>query len=297
PMNEMRPPIRIDETALLRRTAHYARRLAPCLCNSEPARGATCDWYHGFWPTLRLLGLSTSTRHALLFQAAFGRTARDGGLKRLLIAGGADSGLLEQFAQACRNIGCNPTFGFVDRCATPVVLNRWAARRLGVRVEARQAHLLDYRKTEPFDAICCHNLLAFIDPAERAPLFKHWHSQLRPGGRLLLVSTIRDMSKLDPAEFHRDRSERLVARARARYETATIDVPRDEVLASAERFGLSLRNRHIATDQEFRDLIDPTDWAIPTLDFGPIGVKEGEMTAESGTTNSRRYAWLEAIRR
>lgn len=296
-MNEMRSLAGIDETALLRRTAHYARRIAPCLCNSDPARGATCDWYHGFWPTLRLLGVSTNAKHSPLFEAGFERTAHNGGLKRLLIAGGADNALLVQFLGACRRIGCDPDITFVDRCATPVALNRWTARKLGASLTSAVAPLVDFRAEEPFDVICCHNLLIFVDPAQRADLLSHWSTMLRPGGRLLMISNIRPDPVRDREEHARQRAERLKQRIFESHIHAAFDLSIDELRLRAERFALNMNNQHIARDEDFAALINPREWNVAALEFGALGVVRGEPSAAGDATSARRYAWLEAMRR
>ena len=44
----------------LEEAARLAREQAPALCRRDAATGTSCDWHHGLWPTLRLLGLATA---------------------------------------------------------------------------------------------------------------------------------------------------------------------------------------------------------------------------------------------
>src|ERR1700754_3275813 len=76
-------------------SAPLAWRLAGELCWRGP-EGARCDWFHGIWQVLRLLGLNTTPEHhAAFFCDALDRLPA-GSSPRVLISGSADYSMLAQ---------------------------------------------------------------------------------------------------------------------------------------------------------------------------------------------------------
>ena len=60
----------IDEPLEL--SAPLARQLASTLCRKNPATGESCEWEHGFWQYLRILGLApVPKRHVDFYREAF----------------------------------------------------------------------------------------------------------------------------------------------------------------------------------------------------------------------------------
>src|SRR5688572_27639449 len=109
----------VDEP--LAESAPLARKLAPSLCAVDPRTGERCDWQHGLWQTLRLLGLiTTPVHHAEFFRGAFAGL-EDGA--RILVSGTADYAMLAQVIAVSREAKIT----VLDVCGTSVELNRWYA--------------------------------------------------------------------------------------------------------------------------------------------------------------------------
>ncbi len=52
----------------------------------------------------------------------------------------------------------------------------------GVKIEAFEADMLEYRLTEPFDVVFCHGCLHYIPPDMRQSLLENYKQNTNPGG-------------------------------------------------------------------------------------------------------------------
>ena len=182
-------------------SAPLARRLAPQLCQRDPATGSDCSWNHGFWQYLRLMGLNTTPEHqADFFRRAFDAVSSGDGsghAPRVLVSGAADYSMLAHVLAAFHVRGLKPDVTVIDRCDTPLFLNRWYAERASAGIETRRCDILDYANSLPFDAVCTHSFLGLFAPDRRIELLAKWRELLRPGGLAITVMRVRDA---DPAK-------------------------------------------------------------------------------------------------
>src|SRR4051812_43913391 len=111
---------------LLAQGATMARELAPQLCRKNPATGERCDWYHGLWQDLRLLGLAaTPEQQSDFFRNSLARFSHRA--PRLLISGSADYSILAHVLSACSKHQITAEITVMDICETPLFFNRWYA--------------------------------------------------------------------------------------------------------------------------------------------------------------------------
>ena len=189
----------------LEESAPLACNLAPERCHVDPSTGESCAWYHGLWQILRIMRLVESPDyHAAFFRDAFRAIGAGGSPPRLLVSGSADYGMLAQVLSAFRGTGIEPEITVIDRCETPLALNRWYAARFGVAIETSCCDLLDFESGRPFDAICTHALFGRFSPGERVALLAKWRSLLRPGGAVVTVSPLRPGNDARMAAFAPD---------------------------------------------------------------------------------------------
>ncbi len=182
-------------------SAPLALRWAQRHCYRNPVTGTSCDWYHGAWQYLRLLGAITTVRtNADFLIDSVAEIAARGEFERVLITGAADYGVLAHVVEAYRRTRVSPQITVLDRCPTPLLLNRWYARRLGINIRTVTASVLDFREDGIFDLICCHSFLGWFDAEERQRLVARWAGLLRSGGVLVTVS--RTHPNL-PTAYHR----------------------------------------------------------------------------------------------
>lgn len=203
--------------ASLAAIAALARQLAPLQCPDGGNDAATsCCWYHAAWPTLRLIGTVSGIDGDIeFFRSAFSQNACDG--DRVLITAAADHAMLEHVVDAYRSTGAEPDVTVVDRCRTPLALNRYFGEHAGARLECLQDDIVTHRPDMPFDVVCTHSILSFVPEGERDALFANWRAMLRPGGRLVFSQAVRPGHGGGPdlRRFSSDEVEAFVARALA----------------------------------------------------------------------------------
>lgn len=162
-------------------SAPLALERAAVLCTSG------CDWYHGMWQYLRVLDMASTPHDSAAFYVRELAALSSGA--RVLVSATADYAPLELLRGACARW---PQVTVLDRCATPLWLCDWYARRHGLGLTTVAGDVLTWRPEEAFDVVFSHGLLARFTATEQAAVARAWRECLRPDGRLLLVS------RLDP---------------------------------------------------------------------------------------------------
>jgi SAM-dependent methyltransferase len=246
---------------LLVRGAALARKLAPQLCRKNHATGQSCDWYHGLWQDLRLLGLAaTPEQQSDFFRHSLARFSHRP--PRLLISGAADYSILAHVLSACAKNQITADITVMDICETPLFFNRWYAEQMGCRIHTVQADILDYSFEAEFNAIYSHGFLGLFPPAQRAQLVQQWARALKPGGAAISVNRIRPgisggeikFSESQGREFHDSiaaklqdhplsESERSAILERAKIYVKRLvgySLPREELVALFEQAGFRM---------------------------------------------------------
>jgi len=136
-----------------------------------------------------------------------------GGLRKILIAGAADTGLLSLVLRAADDFDVDVTV--LDVCASPLELCRRLAGQWSIPVRTVKQDLADLDERQAFDLVLVHGTLHFIAAEKRLNVLARIHRGLRPDGRLVLLfntsrpSTIRKDDKL-----HVDYAESVVKELR-----------------------------------------------------------------------------------
>ena len=197
-------PVDIHEP--LAESAPLARRWAETLC-----RG--CGSYHGAWQTLRLLGVLNSMRSDDDFLMTQLDLAISKGATKFLISGAADYALQARIAAVAKKYKTKPELTIADLCETPLKLNRWYAKRVGMDIELFQGNVLNYRQPDYFDLVCTHSFLAFFDTDERRKLIGVWWDCLSPGGAVLTAQRTRPSVTSSRHGFNEAEADALGQRA------------------------------------------------------------------------------------
>ncbi|GAB4356517.1 MAG: hypothetical protein Kow00114_07490 [Kiloniellaceae bacterium] len=185
-------------------------------CRRDGASGESCAWYHGSVDYLRLLGvMSSPAEDSGFLQPTFQRLARNPGCRDVLVSGAGDCAMLAQLLAGFGTAGAEPSVTLIDRCATPVRLNRWFAERNGLALETEAVNLLDYATDRRFDLICTHCFIGYFTPAQRPALFAKWFALLRPGGRVVTVNPVRHTADHSLLRFSAEQAAAFEARALA----------------------------------------------------------------------------------
>ena len=235
----------LDESAPL------AWEEAPRLCYRDPRSPDGCEAYHRVWQYLRLFGLVGSMESdAEFFHRHFRDAARSMRFSRVLLSATADYWMLAQLAAAYGAEGAPLDVTIADRCRTPLMLNRWYARRLGLEIRTREADLLTF-DDEPYDVICTHSFLGRFDAEGRRVLLRRWHALLRPGGKVITSQRIRPGSTRVVNGFSTSEVEALAHRVRrAAAERRDFEGPEPADLIAAVRSYAASKSSHVIRDAE-----------------------------------------------
>ncbi len=256
--------------------APLAAELAAQHCRHDEDSGETCAWYHGTLDYLRLLGVMSSPAEDRGFLVpAFERLAREPGFRRVFVSGAGDCAMLTQVLAGFAAAGATPAVTLIDRCETPVRLNRWFAKRQGLAIEASRVDILDYAGDTPFDILCTHCFLGFFPPEARPGLFAKWFSLLRPGGCVITVNPVRDtpdhsflgFSAAQAAAF-RERALAAVAENPGLYPGDLTEL-QERVALFTTRFG----SYPVRSKEEFTGLFEDAGFVVESC--GPLNAAAG----------------------
>jgi hypothetical protein len=155
---------------------------------------AGCGAHHALWPTMRLLEMlgSPDAPEDLAFWTARADALRSVDEPRVLISGASDHGFVELVHGLLRGAGVRANLCLVDRCQTPLELNRWYAGHAGIDLELHRSDILAFTAAQPFDAIFAHCFIDQLAPEMWPALVDKWRALLRSGGLIASLSRVRN---------------------------------------------------------------------------------------------------------
>ncbi|MCG8414502.1 MAG: class I SAM-dependent methyltransferase [Pseudomonadales bacterium] len=158
---------------------------APRTCNPQVG----CAEYHRLWPLARLAKVhGTQLAGADFFCEAFTEFPKTE-IKRLLICGAADTGLLATLCGCLTDRLSEVRIILADRCQTVIDQNRRLAERLNLSAEFLVSEFSELQ-IAPVDVIVSHSLLPFFTFEQRVSLLELWRQLLNPGGRVLFSNSV-----------------------------------------------------------------------------------------------------------
>jgi SAM-dependent methyltransferase len=287
----------IDEPLEL--SAPLARQLASRLCRKNPATGDSCEWSHGFWQYLRILGLApVPRRHADFYREAFEQLVASSSRPKILISGAGDYGMLALVIGLFREGGIEPQVTVVDVCETPLALNRWFAERESIEIHTHCSDLLTYRSDVPLDLICTHSFFGQFSPAQRPVLLASWHRLLRPGGAVVTVTQIRPAATCETIRFTPAQAEAFcaVALKRATEMRSVLDIEPEEVLRGAQRIVSQKSIYSVTSLEDIRSLFEQAGFRMQRLFSARLVSGVDSEISGPGTSGSGNYGHIVAIR-
>ncbi|AGL18796.1 class I SAM-dependent methyltransferase [Actinoplanes sp. N902-109] len=184
-------------------SADILHSLAQVACTRHHVHPVSCAWYHGIWQYLRLYDMvSSPIWHSDFYSAALREHLHSTPQARVLITGAADYGTLAYVLNAVERPAALDV-QVLDMCMTPLLANRWFARRRGTRV---RMHNLDFveagerfaAEQQPFDLIISDAFLTRFSAADAAVVAQNWRRLLKPGGRLITTVRLYESSRQEP---------------------------------------------------------------------------------------------------
>jgi SAM-dependent methyltransferase len=168
----------IDVAEPLRDLAAQAYEISNRLCGS-------CRDLHALWPYIRLSRASTGVEAQGSSLQAELRGLFDRGLRKVLIAGSQDAGLLALVTRT--GAGRDVDIAVLDICETPLELCRRLAKTWSLSIETIRQDLCDLNRDREFDCVLVHGTLHFIAAERRIAALTRIQRALRPSGRLILL--------------------------------------------------------------------------------------------------------------
>ncbi|MDP6787313.1 MAG: class I SAM-dependent methyltransferase [Rhodospirillales bacterium] len=253
-------------------------------CRNDEGSGS-CAWYHGTLDYLRLLDLVISPHaHRDFFVPAFQGLAEGSSSHRVLVSGAGDCSMMTQVLSGFRAASVEPDITVIDRCETPLILNRWLAEREGLSIETAQSEVLDFETSHPFDVICTHCFLGYFTSEVRPRVADKWFSLLRPGGRLLTINPIRNTPDDSLVRFTPEQAasfgERALRAAQSRPDLFGTDLDwfRKRVGEYARNFG----SYPVRSAEDFRSLFEKAGFSVERM--SPLSLPGTPVSASSGPT-------------
>jgi SAM-dependent methyltransferase len=281
------PPPQAMDIEPLRELAEFTWQNAPSLC--DPA--GSCGDYHRVWSTIRVIDLASAAPAGRTFYEHGLAEFMQAGRPRVLISGGADTGLMAIAATAFVSAPARPHFVFADMCKTPVAQNHLFAEMAGLDAECLCADILAL-DVEPVDAVLAHNFLGFFDLTVRPDVVAAWSRLLKPGGIALITNNLIASADDPPKSDHRDE---IAGRARqVRDKAAALGFAPDELdeLERAARDFPFNRTRYRApTEEEVRCMFADAGLAIELVDHD-TGRKTWGPSTRGGADSKVRTAFM-----
>lgn len=277
----------------LDRLARFSWDWAPSLC--QPGHG--CLDYHRSWSLVRLLELQGALPASLpFFQRELGALARLG-QRRVLVSGGADTGVTALVVSAFRREGVDPDLVFVDRCATTCWQNRLFARELGLDADVRT---LDASEMDcpPVDAVVAHSFLHLLPGSERPRVLQAWARVLKPGGLVLMSGGLSEdesdwVRTKDPGQIQARRQSLEQAAGRAGFDATTAG----EIAATAARFWSTSPGKAPAiTAGNLRESLRRAGFGLRRIEGQGIDAVRGPIALTTRETSRRQRAEVVAVR-
>lgn len=241
--------------------ARFAFDWADALC--DPAHG--CVDYHRMWSMVRYLEMGGALPEGEdFFDAELPTVARDGAA-RVILSGGADTGVMTLAVNACFRSGITPEIVMIDRCSTPLQQCRLFAAQIGADFQGIQA-TVDRLDVPPADAVLAHSFMPFFPHEARLGLFEAWSRNLRIGGKVLMSQRLLPPGKqyerkFLPNEFN-ERRDRLAA---AYERLGPLKVGLDDLLDAADRLWQHKLSGRGVTEAEIAGLCDQTGMEIESI--------------------------------
>lgn len=194
-----------------------------------------CRGYHTAWPWLRQLGVISGANVVQAYcerreQTAFSRA------KRILIAGCADEGLLENLCGALGARAQQVDITVCDLCATPLHRCTALAEKSGLSITCQTANLLDLDIAGQFDLIVGHSILSFFPREKRRRFFEGIAARLTDGGTIYLFQAVRDGVDGSEVRFDASEGQQFKARAMSAFREQGAPMVEETFIALVDRF-------------------------------------------------------------
>ena len=269
----------------LEEAAKLTREQAPSLC------GPGCMAYHRTWSMVRLLSAGGVAPAGAGFYSYGLTDARKLETPRVLISGGADTGLLALAVQSMGEAAPRTEFIYADICATPVAQNAMMGDMMGLKLTTILTDILAL-EIPPVDAILSHSFISFLQRTKRQDLINTWANHLAPGGVVLATTGVartqgNARKPKDPARLE-DRARRLGEAARA-WGMSDVDAAAFEALLRDDPMPRHLEGNW--TEAELRAAFEAAGLTLELVAFDAAGSTAGPLNVRPQKDRNQRIGF------
>jgi hypothetical protein len=278
----------------LNELAQLAWDAAPNMC--RPDHG--CLDYHRSWGLVRLLvGHGRLPAGQAFFQRELEKIGRQGG-RRILVSGGADSGLLTIVLTACRTAGFEPDIIFADCCATTCELNARMAVHAQATVQVVRGDICEL-EIAPVDAVVAHSFLPFFRGEKRQAVLDAWYRNCNAGGKILMSNVLKtsesEWTNHKSTEALHERSIEFLQGAREAGHPLAVC---QEMVQSAERFwGKSSSQPPGLTEGNLQAGLARAGFDEISIRYSDAGVNDGPLAMVRVQLEGKARAEVSAVKR
>ncbi len=241
--------------------ARFSWEHAPALCSEG------CAAYHRTWSLIRLLNSGARLPVGEPFYEQGLAPLRSAAAPRVLISGGADTGLTALAISAMKEAAGRTEFIFADMCKTPVAQNKLMAERLGLNLQAIATDIVAL-DIAPVDAVLAHSFLTFIPKERRPAVIAAWARLLKPGGVVLFSNGV--VPRPGTPRKPKDPARRVALAGKVRiaaqeWGMSTAELDELEALVCIDPMPQPLPEH--CSEGEYRDMLHEAGFALELLAF------------------------------
>ena len=249
-------------------------------CFKDTAMGYDCSAFHRIWQYRILWGLTNSMRpDSKFFISGLREIAQHGGKNDVLISASADYTMLAHILRAYKEEKSQPSVTILDRCLTPININRWYAEREGITINSIHNDLLDVDTDSRFDAICTHHFLVWFTLEQQYQVIKIWYELLKPGGKVITQTRLHEGHKGEIHQYTEQQAQALkeetLVAAIDNMGTHAIDP--DEAAEVAYNYVVSGRYYFIDNVEFYREMFEKTGFSIEYMEIAETENKFGDV--------------------
>ena len=208
-----------------------------------------CSWYHGTWQYLRLLDMvAVPGWHSDFYMETLTDLLRKKPNADVLISAAADFGMLATLHQSIEAAGATPNIVVYDICETPLKSCQWYADRNGIPIKTRRENLITGHVAEaPFDLIVTDEFLTVLKSEYKPLIAKRWKELLKPGGAVVTVAMIGDVTTPDLRQGYHRRASQLLEQANGLF-PSNLNGDKAAILDRFQTFS-AYHTRHMIVDE------------------------------------------------
>ena len=256
-------------------------------------RCGVCVNMHALWPYLRIARIGSGVEGGGSILTATISEICAIGPKDVLIAGAADTGILNLVAKARGGRVAN--FVVIDLCDTPLGLCRKFAQRCNLLLKTEVRDVADIRFRARFDLIIAHSLLQFIPKQDRLKVFSRFAWALKPGGKFVQIfNTSRRIQPTIAADYRRHYPNWVMRELEAK--GVPLPTTREAFCARLVSYAMERENREGVVESE-GEVLD----AMRSAGFSTISCKNIDLNLASrysdfvAQLSKRRYITVASI--